>query len=191
MACEKFTASPFSGGFGWNKFANITRTATVVRLHLLFTGRRSSGRGSFPLPRVRLWSALPARVVGPAARMAALVARKGSPAATEPRRSSPPPFPGRSCSNPAPLLPIPAPPRGGAEAQICSRRPPVEVRPRPLCRPRRLRSGRTCCFPGCAARPVPGGRGRRRLCSFQRSRGRGSVLSQISLNFACKNLNRP
>ena len=158
MACEKFTASPFSGGFGWNKFANITRTATVVRLHLLFTGCRSSGRGSFPLPRVRLWSVLPARVVGPAARMAALVARKGSPAATEPRRSSPPPFPGRSCSNPAPLLPIPAPPRGGAEAQICSRRPPVEVRPRRLQR---------------------------------RSRGRGSVLSQISLNFACKNLNRP
>ena len=110
-----------------------------------------------------------------------------------------PPEPGA-----APLLPslaaparirrhsFPSPPRGGAEAQICSRRPPVEVRPRPLCRPRRCRSGRTCCFPGCAARPVPGGRGRRRLCSFQRrSRGRGSVLSQISLNFACKNLNRP
>jgi len=47
-----------------------------------------------------------------------------------------------------------------AEAQICSMRPPVEVRPRPLCRPRRRRFGRTCCFPGCAARPVPGGRGR-------------------------------
>ena len=117
-----------------------SRTATVVRLHLLFTGRRSSGRGSFPLPRVRLWSALPARVAGPAAGMAALVAGKGSPAATGPRRNSPPPFPGRSCSNPAPLLPVPAPRRrGGADLLQATARggppppavqaPPVPLRP--------------------------------------------------------------